>query len=69
MCVRVGESARLESGGAVAYSVEMGVRGIGSLMEPRGESWTWRGRQMVLERGWELGLRGRDLRVEARKGP
>ena len=55
MCVRVGESARLESGGAVAYSVEMGVRGIGSLMEPRGESWTWRGRQMVLERGWELG--------------
>ena len=57
MCVRVGESARLESGGAVAYSVEMGVRGIGSLMEPRGESWTWRGRQMVLERGWELGAK------------
>ena len=27
---RVGESARLESGGAVAYSVEMRVRGIGS---------------------------------------
>ena len=30
VCVRVGESARLESGGAVAYSVEMRVRGIGS---------------------------------------